>query len=160
MNVKFAVLFFVLCASLQCGMVQAKSNSDNTLRPSSKQIKFFMRQVSSGNSVRRALNGLLNRYPQNTPQLVALALSAYPEKYKEIITTAVKSQPMFVNEIMLVSNEFEVADPTKILEIVVTAEPSYAATATSTACKQNPDIFKEIIKTAVAAEPDSADQIA
>lgn len=133
---------------------------DNLLAPNTKSVQFFKSQVERGQTINSALIALLDRYPQKTAEFVAVALSAYPEHYKTIIAQSINQQPMFVDEIIIVANDFAVASPTEIIEIAVNAEPSYAGMATSAACKHNPEQFLEIVKSAVNAEPDSADQIA
>lgn len=130
------------------------------LEPTEKSIQFFKKQVSGSKSITNAINSLLDRYPHRTTEFVSIALSAYPEHYKEIIMASVKKQPMFVDEIIIVANDFQITEPTEILEIAITAEPSYAGAATRAACNYSPDAFKEIIRVAVSTEPDSADQIA
>lgn len=145
-------------------IVAAQDASQNvqekTLAPSAQSIQFFKSQVGNSNSITKALNSLLDRYPQKTAEFVSLALTAYPEQYKEIIATSVSAQPMFVDDIIMVANDYKVSTPIEIVEIAVSAEPSYAGMATSAACKYSPEFFNEIVRSAVTAEPDSADQIA
>lgn len=131
-----------------------------TLEPTEKSIQFFKKQVTGSKSITNAMNSLLDRYPHRTTEFVSIALSAYPEQYKEIIMASVQKQPMFVDEIIIVANDFQLTDPTEILEIAITAEPSYAGAATRAACNYSPENFNEIIRVAVSTEPDSADQIA
>ncbi len=130
------------------------------IEPSSQSVLFFKKQVSGSSSLGIALKGLLDRYPHRTTEFVSIALIAYPDKYKEIITASVTAQPMFVDEIIMVANDYKVASATEIVQLAINAEPSYAGAATSAACKYNPEQFEEIIRTAVNAQPDSADQIA
>ena len=128
--------------------------------PSKKSISFFKSQVENNRSIGNALTVLLNRYPQQTGDFVSVAFASYPEQYEEIIRASVSARPNFVDEIIMVATQYEVAEPTTIVEIAVNAEPSYAEDATRAACKYSPNYFDEIVKTAVSAEPDSADQIA
>lgn len=137
-----------------------KNESGVRLDTNPKTVNFFKKQVSGSTSLSNALNGLLDRYPQRTSEFVSIAFSAYPEQYKEILSAAISAQPMFVDDIIMLANDYEVASPLEIVEIAVSAEPSYAGVATRAACKYSPEIFSELIKTAVTTEPDSADQIA
>lgn len=130
------------------------------IEPSAKSIHFFKTQVNGGTSLSKTLSGLLDRYPHKTTEFVSIALRAYPTQYKDIITASVNAQPMFVDEIIMVANEYQVAAPTEIVTLAINAEPSYAGMATSAACKYSPEYFTEIVRSAVTAEPDSADQIA
>ena len=148
------------CTNVIAGQSAASTSNMELIEPSQQSIQFFQRQVNAGSSIGSTLKALTDRYPQSTPEFVAIAFNAYPEHYKEIITASVSTMPMFIDEIIALANEHKVATPTEIITLVVNAEPSYAATATSAACKNNPEYFSEIIKTAVTAEPDSADQIA
>lgn len=132
----------------------------STLYPSDKSIQFFKTQVTNSASITKAIGSVLDRYPHKTAEFVSIALAAYPENYKEIIIASVQKQPMFVDEIIVVANDYKVAKPTEILKLAITAEPSYAGTATRAACNLNPGEFNEIIRAAVRTEPDSADQIA
>lgn len=156
-------LIVMLVASIQSqafNIKEDKTVTSDILKPSPQSVKFFKRQVDSSQSLTSAMNALLDRYPHKTTEFVSIAFNAYPDKYKEILTASVNSQPMFVDEIIMVANEFQIASPTDIVKIVINAEPSYASAATSAACKYSPEDFNNIIKMAVTTEPDSADQIA
>jgi hypothetical protein len=157
---KFSVLAVsVLLLSSGSALAQLESTSelDNNSIQSSQ---FLKQQVTSSNSVGRAMRTVLARYPENTAKLVEIALDAYPDKYREIVSAAVSSQPAYIDDILELAIERNVAPATELLTLAINAEPSYAEFATEAACKFSPDQFNEIIKTAVAMEPDSADQIA
>ncbi len=155
------IYLFLMASMLSTSSVVGVTNSVATeLKPSEKSINFFRAQVSNNSSITKAMHSLLDRYPHRTAEFVSIALAAYPENYKDIIMASVETQPMFVDEIITVANEYKVAKPTKILELAIIAEPSYAGAATKAACNLNPEEFNEIVKAAVRTEPDSADQIA
>lgn len=136
-------------------------NFDTTLTSHSEQsLNFFKAQTASSGDSAKALANLIDRFPQKTSDFLSIALTLYPEEYERLIITSVEINPMFVDEILLVANEHNVASATDIVELVITAEPSYASTATSAACELTPEKFNDIVKTAVNLEPDSADQIA
>lgn len=156
---KVAASIIGLCLSLQIN-ADDKSNPAKHLVPNQQSVNFFKSQVNGGKSLTSALNNLLDRYPQKTTEFLAIALTAYPEKSKEVVMAGVSAQPMFVDEIIMVANEFNVAEPTEIVEWAINAEPSYAGVTTKAACQNNPEFFNDIIRMAVATEPDSADQIA
>ncbi len=144
---------------LHPAVLWAKTNVE-LIEPTSQSIQFFKKQVESSSSVSSALKAVIERYPHKTTDFVSIAFKTFPDNYKEIISVSVSEQPMFVDEIIMVANEYNVANVTDIIEIAVNAEPSYAGLATKAACKYKPNEFNNIIKSAVNAEPDSADQIA
>nr|WP_136252677.1 hypothetical protein [Ningiella ruwaisensis] len=152
----------IACLLLASGTTAWATDTNVTVleEPSEKSVKFFKAQVENNRSLSNAINSLLSRYPDKTAEFVSIALSAYPEEYKEIISASVSTNPMFVDEIIMVANKYQVTKPAEIVEIAVNAEPSYAEVATRAACKYSPEYFNEIVRTAVHAEPDSADQIA
>ncbi|MGQ8366948.1 hypothetical protein [Glaciecola sp. 1036] len=150
----------LLAISSFSSLADTETEKEQAKELSPYSVSFFKRQVASTNSVEHAIRSLLARYPEKTTQFAEVAFATYPEKYKEIISASVIAQPMYVDEIIKVANEYKVSDPADIVSIAISAEPSYAEVATKAACKYSPDHFEEIVKTAVQSEPDSADQIA
>jgi hypothetical protein len=127
---------------------------------SDQSSHFFKQQVRSSNSVGRAIRTVLARYPENTSELVEIALDTYPDKYREIVSAAVSSQPAYIDDILELAIARDLAPTTELVTLAINAEPSYAEYVTEAACKFSPEEFNEIVKTAVTMEPDSADQIA
>jgi hypothetical protein len=152
-----ALSVLMLSSGTAIAQIEDTSELDNTSMQSSH---FLKQQVRSSNSVGRAIRTVLDRYPENTAELVQIALDAYPDKYREIVSAAVSSQPAYIDDILELAIERNVAPATELVKLAINAEPSYAEYATEAACKFSPDQFNEIVKTAVAMEPDSADQIA
>jgi hypothetical protein len=157
---KFSVLALgVLLISSEAAIAQIEDTTQ--IDSASMQSSHFLKQqVSSSNSVGRAIRTVLARYPENTAELVEIALDAYPNKYREIVSAAVSTQPAYIDDILELAIIRNVAPATELVMLAINAEPSYAEFATEAACKFSPDQFNEIVKTAVAMEPDSADQIA
>lgn len=156
---KLLISLSLLVASSLCSQGAIASPKGSTPEPTAQSVHFFKKQVRRS-SFNNALKGLINRYPHKTAEFVSIALTAYPKNYKEIITTSVSTQPTYVDEIIILANEYKVASPTEIVKLAISAEPSYASLATSAACEYSPEEFSEIVKAAVNIEPDSADQIA
>jgi hypothetical protein len=136
------------------------ANTNELVNDSEQSSQFLIQQVRSSNSVGRAIRTVLARYPENTPELVEIALDTYPEKYREIVSAAVSSQPAFIDDILELALARKLAPATELVTLAINAEPSYAEYVAEAACKFSPGQFNEIVKTAVSMEPDSADQIA
>jgi hypothetical protein len=152
-----ALSVLIISSGSAIAQIEGTIELDNT---STQSSHFLKQQVRSSNSVGRAIRTVLARYPENTPELVEIALDTYPDKYREIVSAAVSSQPAYVDDILELAIERDVAPATELVTLAINAEPSYAEYATEAACKFSPDQFNEIVKTAVTMEPDSADQIA
>lgn len=157
---KWVVLTLGLYASFVTIGANSQQSNPQLLVHSDKSVHFFEKQVENTGSPVRALTSLIQRFPQQTADFLSIALTQYPSDYKQLIKTSVSTNPMFVDEILLIANEHKIALPTEIVEIAISAEPSYASVTTSSACELSPEKFNEIIRAAVNLEPDSADQIA
>jgi hypothetical protein len=154
------VLITLSMLLISSGSATANIEEIVTSGSSLQSSQFLKQQVRSSNSVSRAIRTVLARYPENTPELVKIALDNYPEKYREIVTSAVSAQPAYIDDIIKLVLDRELAPATEIVKLAISAEPSYAEYATAAACKFSPDEFNAIVKAAVLMEPDSADQIA
>ncbi|WP_412970900.1 hypothetical protein [Glaciecola sp. MF2-115] len=152
-----ALSVLLVCSAPALADIEQPVELVNTSEQSSQ---FLKQQVRSSNSVGRAIRTVLARYPENTKELVKIALDTYPDKYRQIVSAAVSSQPAYVDDIIELAIERNVASATELVTLAINAEPSYAEYATEAACKFSPEQFNEIVKTAVLMEPDSADQIA
>ncbi|GAC29058.1 hypothetical protein [Brumicola pallidula] len=157
---KFSVLAISVFIISNGSAIAQTQNTNELVNASEQSSQFLKQQVRSSNSVGRAIRTVLARYPENTPELVEIALDTYPDKYREIVSAAVSSQPAYIDDILELALARDLAPATELVTLAINAEPSYAEYVAEAACKLSPDQFNEIVKTAVSMAPDSADQIA
>lgn len=124
------------------------------------QAARFLDQQLKSLSMANALNAVISYYPESTPELVSYALETYPEKHKEIVIGAIRAEPAFIDEVIKRTAASGLISVPEIIRLAVGADPSFAMDATAAACELEPSQFRQILQTALALEPDSADLIA